>query len=1364
MKKRYSSQLIKIVVGAAMVMALPAAYYAQEVLAADYAVTAAETANTVLYSLTGTDTLTVTSSGAIHATSSANAVEVDAAGTGVSINNSGTIDSAGAIAIYADSSATGTEITNQLGATIASFASDSVTSSGAAATASVSVSYATAIYMGDVTAGTTLSNAGTIAATLSADASATGTTYAGASATGDTAYGIDMEYVYGDFINSGTISANEILTAAAAASAGDADADASGSDAYGISMYDVYAGATFDNSGTISASISATATATASDSATAEADAKYAYGIEMEDLEGTMTNSGTISATLNADATASADNASANAFGESAYGIDMGDIEAGGSLTNSGVISASITSNATAIGISSATAEATGYTAYGIDMGTLYGTLDNSGTISASRTANATATADNASASVSAGYTIAGIYMDSIEAGGSLVNSGSISVSSNASAIANGTSLATAYVDTVSEAFGINMGWNDSLYGSLVNSGTISASNAGFAVATASAGSADATVGDVDIAYGINMGNVEAGGSLINSGTISASITASASASAVTDAYAYVDSAGSAYGIDLSNLYGTLTNSGTISASANSYASAIATGNASGEAHAHEVYGISMGSIEAGGSLGNSGTVSVSGASTVMATATDSASAYACLDTVLGIDMGGIYTNASLTNSGVISAIANSTASASGDSASASAHNGSESSGAIGLYMDGDIETEASLTNSGTISASALVSATADGVSTASADARANAAGVVVSGTLSGSLDNSGVISAAVSATAAASATTQTSTATANAVGIALDGVDANGVLTNSGTITAAAMASAGSMDAYASGIYVDDALDGTIINSGAITATGSINNQAFSIYAYTGVGEVINSGTMTGNIYLGAGGDEEEEAGSISLTNTGTISIPTLTPDYDNSNTFVSGDYTQNDGGMFKIGVVDDANYGNMVVGGSANLENDAKIRVNIDPNHTLAGGDTLVDVINAGTLVANGFALSDNALSVQFTGVQDENTVDLNVTGTGMNDSYRITLGSMGFDSATGLGALLDSFYNNGAPNSYFDELLYILGSSENKGEFANGIAQLLPNMSGNGSLATLANMRATNRIIQSRLGAASGLSSGDEAQRVSGFWLKPFGTWTDQDDADGAIGYENNSYGFLLGADTTVTGKLLMGASLGYTNSDVDSNGPADQNLDIKSYQLSVYGTYSLAEATDLNFQAGLGWSNYDGKRVMFGDRASSDFDGTNYHLGAGVGHAIKLSDKTTFIPSGRLDYASVDTDSYTESGSSPFNLSVGSDDVDELILLADGKLTYAFTDTTYLSGNLGVGYDFLADDVALTSSFVGVGGSSFKTTGIDPNPLLFRGGLGLNMTPTGNIEVTLRYDLEAREDFIDQTASLKLRMPF
>jgi hypothetical protein len=78
-------------------------------------------------------------------------------------------------------------------------------------------------------------------------------------------------------------------------------------------------------------------------------------------------------------------------------------------------------------------------------------------------------------------------------------------------------------------------------------------------------------------------------------------------------------------------------------------------------------------------------------------------------------------------------------------------------------------------------------------------------------------------------------------------------------------------------------------------------------------------------------------------------------------------------------------------------------------------------------------------------------------------------------------------------------------------------------------------------------------------------------------------------------------------------------------------------------------------------------------------------------------------------------------------------------------------------------LGVGYDVLNEKNSLTTSFVG-GGATFTTKGLDPSPWIARGGLGLAVNATETVEISARYDVESRSDFINQTASAKVRWAF
>jgi outer membrane autotransporter protein len=292
----------------------------------------------------------------------------------------------------------------------------------------------------------------------------------------------------------------------------------------------------------------------------------------------------------------------------------------------------------------------------------------------------------------------------------------------------------------------------------------------------------------------------------------------------------------------------------------------------------------------------------------------------------------------------------------------------------------------------------------------------------------------------------------------------------------------------------------------------------------------------------------------------------------------------------------------------------------------------------------------------------------------------------------------------------------------------------------------------------------VVQARQGVNRGLSSGDDFVDNRNVWIKPLGSWADQENRNGAFGYDAQTYGVVLGADGELSQISQIGAAFAYTQSTVDSNSDA-QTADVNSYLAVLYGSRSLDEHTELNWLADYGYNQNKGDRhIAFVNRtARSSYTSDSYHLGAGIGRTIPMSEKTSFIPSFRADYTVLKENGYTETGADALNLAVDGKSTDELILAVDGKVEHMVSDTSTLTANLGVGYDTQAKQSSITSSFVG-GGAAFTTDGINPSSTLVRGGLRMVINSSDATEVTARYDIETRSGYTGQTFSVKLRKPF
>lgn len=322
---------------------------------------------------------------------------------------------------------------------------------------------------------------------------------------------------------------------------------------------------------------------------------------------------------------------------------------------------------------------------------------------------------------------------------------------------------------------------------------------------------------------------------------------------------------------------------------------------------------------------------------------------------------------------------------------------------------------------------------------------------------------------------------------------------------------------------------------------------------------------------------------------------------------------------------------------------------------------------------------------------------------------------------------------------------------------------------VSETLPLLNGASQAATRSTLTDINRIIRSRLNTATtkGISSGDDvASDGNNFWLKPFGSRADQDDRSGAAGFDADVAGLALGIDGEIAQGTRLGVSFAYARADIDGNTNSGNDANVDIFQLTGYGSYDVSDDVQANFQIGVGKNRNEGYRALpsFGVVAKSDYDSLTATAGAGIGRTYTLSEGTRFTPSVRADYTWIKDDDYREKGAGALDLDVNGRTGDAFVVALDGNFSHDFAPGTTGSVNVGVGYDLANDRYALTSAYAGAPGAAFRTEGIDPSPVSLRGGAGLSHVVDSNTEVTLRYDVEHRTDFLSQTASLKVRWAF
>lgn len=546
------------------------------------------------------------------------------------------------------------------------------------------------------------------------------------------------------------------------------------------------------------------------------------------------------------------------------------------------------------------------------------------------------------------------------------------------------------------------------------------------------------------------------------------------------------------------------------------------------------------------------------------------------------------------------------------------------------------------------------------------------------------------------------------------------------GDIVNSGTIIG---------DSYR-GIYLYGHVGGDIINTGTIQSGDGYASIYVNDYSSVG-GEIKNSGTLLGHLQI--------DAYNVDVSNSGLIHSK-------DDDSYIEENYTQSASGTFRFNADNATTFGMLDIDETGTFAAGTTLSVDAQVGNTLADGDVLNNVVTAGTLSATSFNVTDNLLALSFTAAIDGDTVDLTAADTGMT-TVAAALG--GSEVATELDAIIAA-----DPSG---ELAFAIGSASTVGELEEAVEATQPALAGGVALASIDFVTAFDNIVNAR---QTGIASGDHTFMNRNFWLKGYGSFADQDKRDGVSGYDVDSYGFAAGVDGETSANWTVGAAISYTRSDVESKvSIGSHDIDADTLFGKIYATNKLSADTVLNLQAGIGFSDFDSKRVVAsGDVASADYDAKHFRASAEWARMYQRSADTTVSPYVRAEYRYVDVDGYTESGAGVFNLDVDDDSADSLILGVGVRGSHTTSNNWVLTGDVGIGYDAMTDKSSLTASYEGGTGAQFTVDGMEPSKLVYNLGLGAKYQLQNGTEIRAGYDLNGREDYTDQSLSVKARWKF
>lgn len=269
------------------------------------------------------------------------------------------------------------------------------------------------------------------------------------------------------------------------------------------------------------------------------------------------------------------------------------------------------------------------------------------------------------------------------------------------------------------------------------------------------------------------------------------------------------------------------------------------------------------------------------------------------------------------------------------------------------------------------------------------------------------------------------------------------------------------------------------------------------------------------------------------------------------------------------------------------------------------------------------------------------------------------------------------------------------------------------------------------------------------AVGRNGGDVELTSGGVWVQGLFNKSKQNDA-----FNGYTRGIAIGSDATINKHWTIGAGYSFAHSDI--NGTA-RNTEIDSNTIFVYGQYKPSEWY-MNAIANYTMSDYSERGTVIDDAVvTGNYDVDSF--GGSVNTGYDFASGVT--PELGLRYMHISAEDYANS----YGIKTHMDDSDFLTGVAGVKYAFDITATKHLTFapkmNAGIKYDLLSDDQVATVAMPGLeaytlDGRRLKRIGGE-----FGIGLGMNYR---DLEVSVNYDIDVREDYTSQTGMLKFRYNF
>ncbi|MDX2321681.1 MAG: autotransporter outer membrane beta-barrel domain-containing protein [Moritella sp.] len=295
---------------------------------------------------------------------------------------------------------------------------------------------------------------------------------------------------------------------------------------------------------------------------------------------------------------------------------------------------------------------------------------------------------------------------------------------------------------------------------------------------------------------------------------------------------------------------------------------------------------------------------------------------------------------------------------------------------------------------------------------------------------------------------------------------------------------------------------------------------------------------------------------------------------------------------------------------------------------------------------------------------------------------------------------------------------------QLLALIAAADTDEKAAKLAGELTPDRSG----ANIYNvMMAQDLFTQSIRKRTSDFLLGDSAR--SSMWASYLGSdstsYVTSDGANRYDGFDASSTGFVIGYDQVLSKNTTLGVAFSHQN--IDSEGRMyDNDLEVESYQASIYGTQTLDDYY-LSGRGVVGWNSNTanrsiGSELMTGQKTNtqSRYNSYNFAVEVDLIRPFYWHD-FSILPLLSAGYTHIRAEGYSENGSgSAAALAYEQQNYQELTLGLGLEVAHSlYTKIGAFQTRAGIRSDFEVLDMDLTTTATLLSGGDSFTVGINEN---------------------------------------------